>query len=94
MEITSTLTYFNILLLECRSVLSPAQWGTKSERVKSMTAFNLQMFSQFQCSISFPYPLKNIKTDIFRCLQGIWKRKIIITFIITNGNSSSQDVFI
>ena len=32
-KVTSTLTVFEILLFECRSVLSPAPRGTGSERV-------------------------------------------------------------
>ena len=34
-----TLTVFEILLSEGRSVLSPAQWGTGSERVKGKESF-------------------------------------------------------
>ena len=42
-------------------LLSPAQRGTGSERTKSMADFNPEMFNQFQCNISFPYPKKHIK---------------------------------
>ena len=31
-----TFTIFEILLFECRSVLSPTQWGTGSDRAKSV----------------------------------------------------------